>query len=755
MVVTLGSGPAATDTWTVKTSSASPAVAQPSVLTPTNNATGVGTASGLTLTSGTYTASGGAGAQANSEWEIYTGGYPLGPSTNTISLVTPGTAGTPGTVQYKNVNFADPNPTLAQNIVYGKIAQDNALAAGQPTGTYPLFEWVNGINTGAGINGYKDWYIPATNELAVLYFFLKPDITANNTSAGWNGNSVTPYTQGTVYGPGFPSQTTSTLFRTGGGQAFSTADLYSSATESSSNTGAAWRQFFSSGGQNFTFAKNAGYYARAIRRIPIAEYTAAGSPAIGTYLKGGFYGGQISTAGNGTADYALIVAPAAQGTYGYTGGTNASLTIAGANTDGFQVGFTIKGNTSNATGVILSINATTITYLPTSGTFVTGETISTDPASYSQILGSPFTVTTTPLTSLTVAKPPLAANTTYYARVRYTSQATVVTSNWSGWQKFTTGSMSVTGVTILGTSTLVVNGFGKSGSVYYLSEQAPIKGYSTSNDLTTWNRSTQLTTIDIPGIPSTTAGIVASSTSNTIYFSSNGGTSWSNAQTGTPGSFIFPYVKPTDRSVVLAGVNSNNYYRSTNGGSSYTLSTGQVPTNVNPPAWQGNNVFQTKGGGTTGVGVKSTDNGATWTNLSTIPSPMSSNTPIFASSGSRLLCTTQAGQATAFGRKVAYSDDQGGTWTVVNSPTSLTTVTTSQSLFYYGGAFILVDQGATYLKFHFSPDGITWTSSANINSSTYGAVNLSLPDSTDPNNADGIIAVTLTSTDGTLFIQLS
>jgi hypothetical protein len=159
-------------------------------------------------------------------------------------------------------------------------------------------------------------------------------------------------------------------------------------------------------------------------------------------LKGGFYGGQISTAGNGTADYALIVASNAQGTFGYTGGTNASLSIAGANTDGFQVGFAIKGNTSNATGVILSINATTITYLPTSGTFITNETISTDPASYSQISGSPYTVTTSPLESLTVPKPPLAANTKYYVRVRYsTTTPSAIDSDWSPWSGFNTGSL--------------------------------------------------------------------------------------------------------------------------------------------------------------------------------------------------------------------------------------------------------------------------------------------------------------------------
>lgn len=36
-------------------------------------------------------------------------------------------------------------------------------------------------------------------------------------------------------------------------------------------------------------------------------------PSIGTSIEGGYYAGQISTAGNGTADYCLIVAPVASG----------------------------------------------------------------------------------------------------------------------------------------------------------------------------------------------------------------------------------------------------------------------------------------------------------------------------------------------------------------------------------------------------------------------------------------------------------
>lgn len=41
-------------------------------------------------------------------------------------------------------------------------------------------------------NGYSDWYIPAIDELQVLYANMKPSSDASNTSYGSNANSVPP-----------------------------------------------------------------------------------------------------------------------------------------------------------------------------------------------------------------------------------------------------------------------------------------------------------------------------------------------------------------------------------------------------------------------------------------------------------------------------------------------------------------------------------------------------------------------------------
>jgi len=120
---------------------------------------------------------------------------------------------------------------------------------------------------GLTIGGYSDWYLPAKNELEVLYYFLKPTTDANQTSSGSNANAVSPEPISTNYTSGSPDQTSAGIgFRAGETEAFVSGDYWSSTEYSATN---AWRQHFNDGAQRFSATKDMSYYVRAVRRVPV------------------------------------------------------------------------------------------------------------------------------------------------------------------------------------------------------------------------------------------------------------------------------------------------------------------------------------------------------------------------------------------------------------------------------------------------------------------------------------------------------
>jgi hypothetical protein len=130
--------------------------------------------------------------------------------------------------------------------------------------TYEAATFCNNLNSGGGLNGHTDWYLPAKNELEVLMYYFKPTNTdPNNTSSGSNANAVLPEPISTNYTTALPPQTIASAFVVGGAEAFS-AQYYWSSTEA--NSVSAVSQNINTLNQTSQL-KDATHGVRAIRRV--------------------------------------------------------------------------------------------------------------------------------------------------------------------------------------------------------------------------------------------------------------------------------------------------------------------------------------------------------------------------------------------------------------------------------------------------------------------------------------------------------
>ena len=159
----------------------------------------------------------------------------------------------PGTLTWKTSQTTTAGTTSTND----GWTNTNAMAAAG-IANHPAGQFCRGLSIG----GFNDWYLPAKDELEILYRNFKPTTQANNTSSGANSSSVPP--QGN-YTPGNPAQTSIALFKEGGAEAF-IVGYYWSSTEYSSSIG--WDQRFDIGGQNDDFKTNT-RYVRAVRRVSI------------------------------------------------------------------------------------------------------------------------------------------------------------------------------------------------------------------------------------------------------------------------------------------------------------------------------------------------------------------------------------------------------------------------------------------------------------------------------------------------------
>jgi hypothetical protein len=116
------------------------------------------------------------------------------------------------------------------------------------------------------IAGRADWYIPAQDEMEIIYRNLKPTAETNTTWArsGINLSAIEPTRP---YTPELPAQTTASAFAEGSAEAFE-AEWYWSSTQYSANY--AWLQNFADGHQDLNDKDYEGR-VRAVRRLLVIQ----------------------------------------------------------------------------------------------------------------------------------------------------------------------------------------------------------------------------------------------------------------------------------------------------------------------------------------------------------------------------------------------------------------------------------------------------------------------------------------------------
>ena len=199
-------------------------------------------------------------------------------------ILAPKASGENASVLYKTANTA--GPAACRTLTNGRAA----TAAMQAENTnplvpvFPLAKWITNINTAGGIGGFTDWYIPARDELELVWRNLKPVtnnnyVVVNRPSASYtrdanladltaeHGANRHSDPAGAAYTAGNPAQTAVDLFKTGAAEALTFGSVfYWASSEFSATVG--WGQYYFTSYPGYQGGNaKAGYYrARAARR---------------------------------------------------------------------------------------------------------------------------------------------------------------------------------------------------------------------------------------------------------------------------------------------------------------------------------------------------------------------------------------------------------------------------------------------------------------------------------------------------------
>lgn len=196
----------------------------------------------------------------------YGGGYYVGrligdDGVKYALIVAPKSTGEwPNKLSYKTTSTS----SAAANSAWDGAANSAVLLAAG-VDIHPLADFMMQVNSGGGINGYTDWFIPARYQLEMIYRNLKTSTAANGTdSPGLTSNRFAdPNTP--EYTATNPSQTSAVPFQTGGAEAFLN-DGYWSSTEYPTTEG--WYQDMNSGRMPHV-SKTLGLRCRLVRTIKI------------------------------------------------------------------------------------------------------------------------------------------------------------------------------------------------------------------------------------------------------------------------------------------------------------------------------------------------------------------------------------------------------------------------------------------------------------------------------------------------------
>lgn len=111
-----------------------------------------------------------------------------------------------------------------------------------------------------------DWYLPAQDELEIIYRNLKPT-ARENACWGRSGINLSAFDPTRPYTHKYPQKTPAEAFQLGGAEAFE-EEAYWSSTQNASASDYAWYQVFGNGNQG-GFSTGTKLRARAVRRLPI------------------------------------------------------------------------------------------------------------------------------------------------------------------------------------------------------------------------------------------------------------------------------------------------------------------------------------------------------------------------------------------------------------------------------------------------------------------------------------------------------